>query len=70
MAGLGQPPGSDYIGRQEPAMNARIDPKTIAKAMKAAAVVAKTGTREERSGKFIAPKSTLKAVPRVQRVSR
>lgn len=51
-------------------MNARIDPKTIAKAMKAAAVVAKTGTREERSGKFIAPKSTLKAVPRVQRVSR
>lgn len=38
-------------------MNARIDPKTIAKAMKAAAVVAKTGTREERSGKFIAPKS-------------
>lgn len=40
-------------------MNARIDPKTIAKAMKAAAVVAKTGTREERSGKFIAPKSSL-----------
>ena len=38
-------------------MNARIDPKTIAKAMKAAAVVAKTGTREERSGKFIAPKT-------------
>lgn len=38
-------------------MNASIDPKTIARAMKAAAVVAKTGTREERSGKFIAPKA-------------
>ncbi|MFC5387871.1 hypothetical protein U0030_12440 [Brevundimonas bullata] len=37
-------------------MKSRIDPDTIAKAMKAAAVVAKTGTREERSGKFIAPK--------------
>lgn len=36
-------------------MKSRIDPETIAKAMKAAAVVAKTGTREERSGKFIAP---------------
>lgn len=42
-------------------MNARIDPKTIAKAMKAAAVVAKTGTREERSGKFIAPKAKIAA---------
>ena len=38
-------------------MKSRIDPETIAKAMKAAAVVAKTGTREERSGKFIAPKT-------------
>lgn len=38
-------------------MKSRIDPDTIAKAMKAAAVVAKTGTREERSGKFIAPKA-------------
>ncbi|MNS64715.1 hypothetical protein D3C72_978520 [compost metagenome] len=38
-------------------MKSRIDPETIAKAMKAAAVVAKTGTREERSGKFIAPKA-------------
>lgn len=37
-------------------MKSRIDPETIAKAMKAAAVVAKTGTREQRSGKFIAPK--------------
>ncbi|MFZ4166988.1 hypothetical protein [Brevundimonas sp. NPDC058933] len=38
-------------------MKPRIDPDTIAKAMKAAAVVAKTGTREERSGRFIAPKA-------------
>ncbi len=38
-------------------MKSRIDPETIAKAMKAAAVVAKTGTREERSGRFIAPKA-------------
>ncbi len=44
-------------------MNARIDPKTIAKAMKAAAVVAKTGTREERSGKFIAPKAKAATQP-------
>lgn len=48
-------------------MNARIDPKTIAKAMKAAAVVAKTGTREERSGKFIAPLVTVAAKPEPKR---
>jgi hypothetical protein len=38
-----------------------IDRTSIARAMKAAAVVAKTGTREERSGKFLAPKSEPKA---------
>ena len=38
-------------------MKSRIDPDTIARAMKAAAVVAKTGTREERSGKFTVPKA-------------
>lgn len=36
-------------------MIARIDPKSIATAMKNASIVAKTGSREERSGKFIAP---------------
>lgn len=40
-------------------MKSRIDPETIAKAMKAASVVAKTGTREELSGKFIAPKMNV-----------
>ena len=47
-------------------MKSRIDPDTIAKAMKAAAVVAKTGTREERSGKFIAP-ATSKALASYER---
>lgn len=42
-------------------MKSRIDPETIAKAMKAAAVIAKTGTREERSGKFIAPETKFAA---------
>ncbi|MNS65083.1 hypothetical protein D3C72_982320 [compost metagenome] len=51
-------------------MNARIDPKTIAKAMKAAAVVAKTGTREERSGKFIAPKAKVHAESPARRATR
>lgn len=37
-----------------------IDRATIARAMKAAAVVATTGTREERSGRFLAPKGGAK----------
>lgn len=37
-------------------MKANIDPATIAKPMKAAVVVAKTGAGEERSRRFIAPK--------------
>lgn len=32
-----------------------MDPETIAKAIKAAAIVAKTGVREVRLGMFIAP---------------
>jgi len=36
------------------------DPESIAKAMSDAAWVATHGTREERSGKFIAPKPAAK----------
>ena len=51
-------------------MKSRIAPETIAKAMKAAAVVAKTGTREERSGKFIAPKAKVPAKSPAKRATR
>lgn len=37
-------------------MNKPLDHETIARAMKKAAWIAKHGTREQRSGRFIAPK--------------
>ena len=48
-------------------MNKPLDRESIAKAMKEAAWVAKHGTREERSGRFIAPHGSapkLKAEPK------
>jgi hypothetical protein len=42
-------------------MNKPLNPASIAKAMKEAAWVAKHGTREERSGKFIAASGAAKA---------
>lgn len=32
-----------------------IDPASVARAMRAAAIVARTGAREEKAGRFIAP---------------
>ncbi|MGE5565643.1 MAG: hypothetical protein ACM3YN_05750 [Parcubacteria group bacterium] len=42
-------------------MNKPLDHDSIAKAMKEAAWVAKHGTREERSGRFIAPHASSKS---------